>query len=73
MADTAPAAVREPAQTDGEGPVASAAEGQPPRGPGYGDSRLTDESRAALLALIDGDDLASYLDEVCGDDPDLVR
>ena len=74
VADTAHAAVREPAQRDGKGSTASSTlTGHTSNtGPGSGDPRLTDEDRAALLALIDGDDLASYLDEVCGDVPDLA-
>lgn len=38
-------------------------------GPGTGDSRLTPEGRAALLALVENDDLGEYLDAVCSDEP----
>lgn len=75
MADTTHAAVREPAQRESKDQAASTNVGEiaPKADPDPGDSRLTDEDRAALLALIDGDDLALFLDDVCGDDPDLVR
>ncbi|MCY3889470.1 MAG: hypothetical protein OXG50_06190 [bacterium] len=43
----------------------------PKTGPGYGDSRLTPEGRAALLALVENDDLGRYLDDVCSDESDL--
>ena len=41
----------------------------PKTGPGAGDSRLTPEGRAALLALVENDDFGEYLDDVCGDEP----
>lgn len=37
-------------------------------GPGNGDSRLTPEGRAALLALVENDDYGKYLDDVCSDE-----
>ena len=43
----------------------------PKAGPSNGDSRLTPEGRAALLALVENDDLGKYLDDVCSDDSDL--
>ena len=42
----------------------------PNTGPGNGDSRLTPEGRAALLALVENDDLGKYLDDVCSDESD---
>ena len=39
----------------------------PKAGPGHGDSRLTPEGRAALLALLENDDFGKYLDAVCSD------
>lgn len=39
----------------------------PETGPGSGDSRLTPEGRAALLALVESDDFGEYLDAVCSD------
>ncbi len=41
----------------------------PKAGPGNGDSRLTPEGRAALLALVENDDFGEYLDAVCSDEP----
>lgn len=41
----------------------------PKAGPGNGDSRLTPEGRAALLALVENDDFGEYLDDVCSDEP----
>ena len=40
----------------------------PKTGPGNGDSRLTPEGRAALLALVANDDLGKYLVDVCSDE-----
>ena len=40
----------------------------PKTGPGNGDSRLTPEGRAALLALVENDDFGKYLDDVCSDE-----
>ena len=45
----------------------------PKAGPGNGDSRLTPEGRAALLALVENDDLGKYLDDVCSDESDLLQ
>jgi len=42
-------------------------------GPGNGDSRLTLKGRAALLALVENDDLGNYLVDVCSDESDLVQ
>lgn len=44
----------------------------PKTGPGNGDSRLTPEGRAALLALVENDDFGRYLDDVCSDEPTSV-
>ena len=43
----------------------------PMTGPGNGDSRLTTEGRAALLALVEDDDFGRYIDDVCSDEPVL--
>ena len=43
----------------------------PKTGLGNGDSRLTPEGRAALLALVEDDDFGRYLDDVCSDEPVL--
>ena len=40
----------------------------PNTGPGNGDSRLTPEGRAALLALVENDDFGDYLVDVCSDE-----
>lgn len=40
----------------------------PKTSPGNGDSRLTPEGRAALLALVENDDFGEYLDAVCNDE-----
>lgn len=42
----------------------------PKTGPGNGDSRLTPEGSAALLALVENDDFGKYLDDVCSDESD---
>ncbi|MYB10041.1 MAG: hypothetical protein F4Y28_08685 [Acidimicrobiia bacterium] len=42
----------------------------PKAGPGNGDSRLTPDGRAALLALVENDDLGKFLNDVCSDESD---
>lgn len=42
----------------------------PKTGPGNGDSRLTPDGRAALLALVENDEYGEYLDNVCSDESD---